>query len=286
MYSLNKKFTRLGNGMLVNWDSVAAFTAALLITTIGLAYSQSETPATSQKKSHSMAQKASGPEQSTETEGPASTSRHARFERTSRQHEKPGWANSVIVASNTAEQTSATVLTKPIKFTRNAKPVKPAKFTKPSKPAEPAMSAETAEPEKSADPAKDDADEIAEIEAIDDAAPPAAPEPEAAIREAVAPWADAWSNQDVNAYLDRYAASFIPPGKMSRSTWEKQRKQRIQSPASIAIQLSDIEITFTEDGGASATFYQAYESPRYSDHVQKRLRFIREDGGWKISREE
>ena len=127
---------------------------------------------------------------------------------------------------------------------------------------------------------------VAEIEEINRLEPPAAARPEVTIHNAVISWAAAWSNQDVNAYLDHYATNFTPSRKMNRSAWEKQRRERLQRPASINVQLSDIEITLTEDGSASATFAQTYKSPRYSDQVRKRLSLVQEEDGWKISLEE
>lgn len=43
----------------------------------------------------------------------------------------------------------------------------------------------------------------------------------AQIREVLERWSLAWSSQNMNAYFDQYAKSFVPAGGQSRSAWEK-----------------------------------------------------------------
>ncbi|HEC17316.1 MAG TPA: hypothetical protein ENI99_12210 [Sedimenticola sp.] len=217
---------------------------------------------------------------------------------------EPAVSGEAVESTQSPEPTEPAVSGETAESTQPSEPMEPAVpeetavSTESSPPVEAAASEVTQEPTRpsepeistdigpSEEPGAEDVDEIVETEAIDEEASPAAPDPEAAIREVIASWAGAWSGQDVNAYLSHYAGNFVPSGKLDRSAWEKQRKQRLTAPASIDIQLSDIEITITEDGGASAVFNQAYKSPRYSDRVRKRLEFVFENGAWKISREE
>ncbi len=117
-----------------------------------------------------------------------------------------------------------------------------------------------------------------------DEAPPVVANAEtvAAIRAAAASWAAAWSSKDVEAYLGYYATDFDPPENMSREAWEQQRRQRLQRPAHISVELDWIGAAVHEDGSADLSFTQTYKSPTYSDQVVKTLSMVLENGQWKI----
>jgi len=108
---------------------------------------------------------------------------------------------------------------------------------------------------------------------------------EADILNAVKSWANAWSDQKVDAYINSYTATFKPPQYKSRKYWEAQRRKRLAKPSSISIQLSNIQISLAEDGAATVTFVQIYKSPTFSDSVRKTLVLRLESGSWKISSE-
>jgi len=108
---------------------------------------------------------------------------------------------------------------------------------------------------------------------------------EAAIVNAVTGWANAWSNQKVDAYINSYASDFKPKQYKSRQYWEDQRRKRLARPSSINIQLSNIQVNLTEDGNATVTFVQIYKSPSFTDQVRKTLLLKQESGSWKISSE-
>jgi len=98
-------------------------------------------------------------------------------------------------------------------------------------------------------------------------------------------WVDVWSSQDVDAYLASYALEFVPPKKLSRKTWEAQRKNRLESPQYIKVDLSAKNIVITEEGKARVTFTQRYQSDTYSDRVKKELLMVKSGGKWLIARE-
>lgn len=101
-----------------------------------------------------------------------------------------------------------------------------------------------------------------------------------AVEAAVMQWAKAWSARDVNAYLAAYANDYTADG-MTRSSWEAQRRERVSSPKSIDVQLSDMNIDQQGDT-ASATFRQAYRSDRFSSTVSKTLKLTLQNGQWRI----
>ena len=122
--------------------------------------------------------------------------------------------------------------------------------------------------------------------------PAAAPAAEAAGNEAaqqaaiaaVQAWANAWASKDMKGYLSAYDKSFDPPGKKSRSSWEKERESRILGKSKISVKLSDMKVTVNGDK-ATAHFKQAYSADALNVSSRKTLDLVQTDGRWKIARE-
>lgn len=121
-------------------------------------------------------------------------------------------------------------------------------------------------------------------------APAAKPAPKAApagddVLEAVNAWAQAWSRKDVDAYLAFYAKDFNTPKGEARADWEKQRRQRILAPKSIAVSIEAARVSRDGDA-AKVTFRQDYKSDAFSTRSAKTLVMVRsEDGRWRIRQE-
>ncbi len=111
------------------------------------------------------------------------------------------------------------------------------------------------------------------------ASPPA--EAKAAIEKTIRDWAQAWSRQDVAAYLAFYGKNFVPPHGIDRSAWEAQRRQRLLAPKQIKVQVSNLSLTVTE-GKATAKFKQRYEAEHLQGTYNKTLELELQDGQWKI----
>lgn len=117
------------------------------------------------------------------------------------------------------------------------------------------------------------------------------PEPEDALQqgeEAVVflnRWAQAWSDQDVDAYLGFYDRDFIPPGGRQRDQWEGQRRDRISRPKWIEVSLADAEQTDRGEGRVRIDVIQIYTSDVYSDKARKRFDLQLSEGRWSILRE-
>lgn len=113
---------------------------------------------------------------------------------------------------------------------------------------------------------------------------PAKPAPVVAksntVETAITAWAEAWSRRDVDAYLAAYASDFASSG-MTREAWEAQRRERITSPKTIDVQISNLKIDQQGDS-ASATFRQAYRSDLLSSTVTKTLKLALQNGQWRI----
>jgi Flp pilus assembly protein TadD len=67
---------------------------------------------------------------------------------------------------------------------------------------------------------------------------------ENAVITAVERWASAWSNNDVEGYLARYAASFKTPDGEPRKAWEAERRARIAKPRKIEVKIEAPKVTF------------------------------------------
>lgn len=118
------------------------------------------------------------------------------------------------------------------------------------------------------------------------AAPATAEEPRDVI-EAVLAWADAWSRQDVNAYLASYAKEFRTPRGEPRSAWEKQRRARVTAPKSITVEIDVSKVVDKGDGKVSVTFRQDYRSDVFSGSATKTLLMSKSpDGRWRILQEQ
>jgi tetratricopeptide (TPR) repeat protein len=102
--------------------------------------------------------------------------------------------------------------------------------------------------------------------------------------ESVKSWAQAWSDKDFIAYTGFYTPQYRAKFE-SHQQWLEQRRNRITRPGTINVEVSDIEIKWRSEKRAVIDFKQAFDSPRYSDRVKKRLGFNLIDSEWKITEE-
>ncbi len=105
------------------------------------------------------------------------------------------------------------------------------------------------------------------------------------VSEAIRDWAQAWSDQDVDAYLSHYSRSFRPDGGLGLSAWKAQRRERVGGPEFIRVAITNAELELLDTERARATFFQSYRSDRMSDTVRKVLELVWEGGAWKIAEE-
>lgn len=98
-------------------------------------------------------------------------------------------------------------------------------------------------------------------------------------------WAAAWSAQDVESHLARYADAFLPAGASSRAQWEATRRQRLTQPGYILVEIGEVKIRSLADDEAVLRFHQVYRSDRYSDQSEKELRLAKVEGDWRIEEE-
>jgi tetratricopeptide (TPR) repeat protein len=101
---------------------------------------------------------------------------------------------------------------------------------------------------------------------------------------AVHAWAKAWSARDVKGYLAAYGKDFVPPGKMSRSTWEDERRQRITSKSAISVKLENLQVS-VNGNKAVAKFRQDYRANGLQVTSRKTLDLMKSGERWLIVKE-
>ena len=119
---------------------------------------------------------------------------------------------------------------------------------------------------------------------------PKAPEKPAAdanaeVMQTVNSWAQAWSKQDVEAYLGYYAKDFKTPGGEARDAWEKTRRERISGAKSIHVGIDSPNVTMRSPEQASVSFRQTYRSDKLKSQNRKTLELVKADGRWLIREE-
>ena len=97
-------------------------------------------------------------------------------------------------------------------------------------------------------------------------------------------WAKAWSNKNFERYSGFYSLQHRTKFK-SHNDWLEHRRQRINRPGSIRVEVSNIQIRWKGENRAIINFTQGFDSPRYSDRVVKQLIFSRLGTEWKITEE-
>lgn len=101
---------------------------------------------------------------------------------------------------------------------------------------------------------------------------------------AVHAWAKAWSARDMKAYFASYGKEFDPPGKMSRSAWEEERRQRITSKSNISVKLENLTVSVSGNT-AVAKFRQDYKANGLAVSSRKTLDLMRNGDRWQIVKE-
>jgi tetratricopeptide (TPR) repeat protein len=118
----------------------------------------------------------------------------------------------------------------------------------------------------------------------------AAPKAEAArnpdeVLKAVNEWAQAWSDNDVDGYLARYASDFQTPKGEPRAKWESERKTRIAKPRKIQVLIESPKVVFTESNRVRVTFRQNYRSDTLNSSSTKTLVMVKAGDKWLIQQE-
>ncbi len=106
-----------------------------------------------------------------------------------------------------------------------------------------------------------------------------------AVETFLASWAEAWSRQDVEAYLAHYAGDFIPRSGVARERWEQQRRSRLANPSAIQVTLENFTLVKKTGDLLTVDVEQVYVSDVYSDLTRKRFELRKLPDGFEIVRE-
>lgn len=104
------------------------------------------------------------------------------------------------------------------------------------------------------------------------------------VEAAVQAWAKAWAAKDMTAYLGAYGKEFNPPGKVTRSAWEQERRKRIMGKSNITLKLENLTATVTGNK-AVAKFRQDYRANSLSVSSRKTLDLVKVGDQWLIVKE-
>ena len=115
---------------------------------------------------------------------------------------------------------------------------------------------------------------------------PAVPNDSNEVIKTINAWAKAWSDKDVAAYLAFYANDFHTPRGMSRSAWEKSRRERVGKPKSIHVEIANPKVSFTDATHARINFKQSYHSDAIKSTTTKTLEMVKTGEKWLIQQEQ
>ncbi|UQB42726.1 tetratricopeptide repeat protein [Thiomicrospira microaerophila] len=105
------------------------------------------------------------------------------------------------------------------------------------------------------------------------------------VLEAVETWRQAWSSQNVRAYLQAYHPDFLPPQGQSIAAWRNARTRSVSNPRFIDVFVSDVQLFAIDEDNVRIQFTQRYRSDRFQDEVVKVLLMTKSKTGWKIIQE-
>lgn len=101
----------------------------------------------------------------------------------------------------------------------------------------------------------------------------------------VSKWAEAWAAKDVDNYLSFYAPEFQPHHGLTRSAWERQRRNRLNKYRKIEIELSGLTVSLQKNT-ATVEFVQSFKADGFSETgLHKRLDLELHGTRWMIVKE-
>ena len=96
-------------------------------------------------------------------------------------------------------------------------------------------------------------------------------------------WQTAWTEKDINTYIDCYSPSFRN-GRLDRKRWRAKKDYLNKKYDFIKVAIQNIAITRT-DAGANVSFFFEYQSDQYQASGTKFLELINKDDKWMIQKE-
>ena len=103
------------------------------------------------------------------------------------------------------------------------------------------------------------------------------------IVKTVQEWMEAWSSKNMDKYAQFYARDFVCDG-MGKTAWVNRKKKLARKYDYIRVTGKNFKASPLKDG-YKVSFVQYYKSSGFSTQGRKQLKLVRQDGEWKIFRE-
>lgn len=98
-------------------------------------------------------------------------------------------------------------------------------------------------------------------------------------------WRKAWANRDVEGYFSFYTADYAGNAE-NPAAWQASRRRIIEQAGLIDISFGEATIAMDGKDRATLTFPMNYRSKRFEDEGIKQLQLVRDQGQWRIAREQ
>lgn len=102
------------------------------------------------------------------------------------------------------------------------------------------------------------------------------------VRAAIEKWRIAWTNRNIEQYLESYQPNYTPNNKTTHQQWVNERTARIVGRKNIEVTISNLELKQLADGRVSAQFEQHYRSDILDNKTRKTLVLERINDRWVI----
>lgn len=99
-------------------------------------------------------------------------------------------------------------------------------------------------------------------------------------------WITAWESKDIERYKNFYAVDVFSGQGLDWKAWREKKIRTFQAYKTINVAVNKLLITDISDSTAVVKFVQVYKSDQNRIENGKKLVYIKENGQWKISREE
>lgn len=109
------------------------------------------------------------------------------------------------------------------------------------------------------------------------------------INEQLASWSRAWSEGDIEQYIQAYSTRFIASDRKTFSAWKNARKARFKQTRGVDVSIEQVRVFFESTAEpvqgeqyVLVEFLQHYQSASYQDKVLKQMYMRKQQNSWLI----
>ena len=115
--------------------------------------------------------------------------------------------------------------------------------------------------------------------------PPAPPLPaeqdQAAIKQAIAIWRQAWEQKDLDRHMACYTDDFTVGG-LTKKAWQERKRRLNERYTTITVGVTNLTVELLSPREALASFDQDYHADNYHDWGRKTMHLVKQGESWKI----